>query len=63
MEYKHFDTMYTNHQPLVNTIGKLHQQAQVLLEEADILTGRDFILQQEIETHVSEITRIMQETA
>ena len=44
LEYKHFDTMYTNHQSLVNTIRKLHQQAQMLLEEADILTRRDFIL-------------------
>ena len=44
LEYKHFNTMYTNHQSLVNTIRKLHQQAQALLEEADILTGRDFML-------------------
>ena len=57
LEYKHFDTMYTNHRSLVNTIRKLHQQAQLLLEEADILTGRDFILQQEIKTHVSKITK------
>ena len=57
LEYKHFDTMYMNHQSLVNTIKKLHQQAQALLEEADILTGRDFMLRQEIETHVSKITR------
>ena len=57
LEYKHFDTMYTNHQSLVNTIRKLRQQAQALLEEADILTRRDFMLQQEIETHVSKITR------
>ena len=49
--------MYTNHQSLVNTIRKLCQQAQLLLEEADILTGRDFILRQEIETHVSKITK------
>ena len=49
--------MYTNHRSLVNTMRKLHQQAQALLEEADILTGRDFILQQEIKTHVSKITR------
>ena len=27
LEYKHFDTMYTNHWSLVNTIRKLHQQA------------------------------------
>ena len=57
LEYKHFDTMYTNHQSLVNTIKKLRQQAQALLEEADILTGRDFMLRQEIKTHVSKITR------
>ena len=57
LEYKHFDTMYTNHQSLVNTIKKLCQQAQTLLEEADILTGRDFMLCQEIKTHVSKITR------
>ena len=57
MEYKYFDTMYTNHQSLVNTIQKICQQAQQLLEEADILTGRDYILQQEIESHVSKITR------
>ena len=44
LEYKHFDTMYTNHQSLSNTIRKLRQQAQALLEEADILTGRDVIL-------------------
>ena len=56
LEYKHFNTMYTNHQSLVNTIRKLCQQAQLLLE-ADILTGRDFILQQEIKTHVSKITK------
>ena len=56
-EYKHFDTIYTNHQSLVNTIWKLWQQAQQLLEEANILTGRDFILQQEIETHMSKITK------
>ena len=37
LEYKHFDTMYTNHQSLSNTIRKLRQQAQALLEEADIL--------------------------
>ena len=49
--------MYTNHRSLVNTIKKLHQQAQALLEEADILTGRDFMLRQEIETHVSHITK------
>ena len=49
--------MYTNHRSLSNTIRKLHQQAQALLEEADILTGRDFILRQEIETHVSHITK------
>ena len=57
MEYKYFDTMYTNHRSLVNTIWKIHQQAQQLLEEADILTGRDYILQQEIKSHVSKITR------
>ena len=57
LEYKHFDTMYTNHRSLVNTIKKLRQQAQALLEEADILTGRDFMLRQEIETHVSHITK------
>ena len=57
LEYKHFNTMYTNHRSLVNTIRKLHQQAQALLEEADILTGRDFMLQQEVKTHVSKITR------
>ena len=33
LEYKHFDTMYTNHQSLVNTIRKLCQQAQALLEK------------------------------
>ena len=49
--------MYMNHQSLVNTIKKLHQQAQTLLEEADILTGRDFMLCREIKTHVSKITR------
>ena len=49
--------MYTNHRSLSNTIRKLRQQAQALLEEADILTGRDFILRQEIETHVSHITK------
>ena len=49
--------MYTNHRSLVNTIRKLRQRAQALLEEADILTGRDFMLRQEIETHVSKITR------
>ena len=57
LEYKHFDTMYTNHRSLVNTIGKLRKQAQMLLEEADILTGRDFMLRQEIETHMSKITK------
>ena len=57
LEYKHFNTMYTNHRSLVNMIRKLHQQAQLLLEEANILTGRDFILQQEIKTHVSKITK------
>ena len=57
MEYKYFNTMYTNHQSLVNTIQKLHQQAQQLLEEANILTGRDYILQQEIKMHISRITR------
>ena len=57
LEYKHFNTMYTNHQSLVNTIGKLCKQAQMLLEEADILTGRDFMLRQEIETLVSKITK------
>ena len=57
LEYKHFDTMYTNHRSLANTIKKLRQQAQALLEEADILTGRDFMLRQEIETHVSHITK------
>ena len=57
LKYKHFDTMYTNHQSLVNTIGKLHKQAQMLLEEADILTGRDFMLRQEIESHVSKISK------
>ena len=49
--------MYTNHRSLVNTIRKLCQQAQALLEEADILTERDFILRQEIKTHISKITR------
>ena len=44
LEYKHFDTLYTNHRSIVNTIRKLRQQAQALLEEADILTGRDFML-------------------
>ena len=57
LEYKHFNTMYTNHWSLVNTIRKLCQQAQALLEEADILTGRDFILQQEIKTHMAKITK------
>ena len=57
LEYKHFDTMCTNHRSLVNTIRKLQQQAQMLLEEANILTRRDFILRQEIETHVSKITK------
>ena len=57
LEYKHFDTMYMNHRSLVNTIKKLRQQAQTLLEEADILTRRDFMLCQEIETHISKITR------
>ena len=49
--------MYTNHRSLSNTIRKLRQQAQALLEEADILMGRDFILQQEIKTHISHITK------
>ena len=49
--------MYTNHRSLVNTIKKFCQQAQALLEEPNILTGRDFMLRQEIETHVSKITR------
>ena len=44
LEYKHFNTMYTNHRSLSNTIRKLRQQAQALLEEANILMGRDFIL-------------------
>ena len=57
LEYKHFNTMYTNHWSLVNTTRKLCQQAQALLEEANILTGRDFMLWQEIETHVSKITK------
>ena len=57
LEYKHFDTMCANHRSLVNTIRKLHQQAQALLEEANILTRRDFMLRQEIETHISKITR------
>ena len=57
LEYKHFDTMYTNHWSLVNTIKKLCQQAQTLLEEANLLNGRDFMLCQEIKTHVSKITR------
>ena len=57
LEYKHFDTMYTNHRSLVNTIGKLHKQAQMLLEEADILTGRDFMLRQEIKSHISKISK------
>ena len=57
LEYKHFDTMYTNHRSLVNTIGKLRKQAQMLLEEADILTGRDFMLRQKIETQMSKITK------
>ena len=57
LEYKYFDTMYTNYQSLVNTIRKLCQQAQALLEEAEILTRRDFMLRQEIKTHVSKITR------
>ena len=48
--------MYTNHQSLVNTIWKPCQQAQQSLEEANISTGRDFILQQEIETQVLNIT-------
>ena len=55
LEHKHFDTMYTNHWSLVNTIWKLCQQAQQLLEEANILTGRDFTLHQE--THISKITQ------
>ena len=50
--------MYTNHQSLVNTIRKLCQQAQLLSEEADILTARDFISWQEIKTHVSRITKV-----
>ena len=57
LEYKHFDTMYMNHRSLVNTIRKLCQQAQTLLEEANILTRRDFMLRQEIKTHISKITR------
>ena len=57
LEYKHFNTMYTNHRSLVNTIWELHQQAQRPPEKANICTGRDFILQQEIETHVSRITK------
>ena len=57
LEYEHFDTMYTNYQSLVNMIPKLCQQVQQLLEEADILTGRDLILWQEIETHVLKITQ------
>ena len=55
LEYKHFDTMYTNHWSLVNTIWDLWQQAQQPLEEVNILQGRDYILWQEIETHVSKI--------
>ena len=50
--------------PCISTINpwsmqyeKLHQQAQQLLEEANILTGRDFILQQEIKTHMLKITQ------
>ena len=31
LEYKHFNTICTNHQSLVNTIRKLCQQAQLLL--------------------------------
>ena len=57
LKHKHFNMMYTNHWSLFNTMRKLCQQAQALLKEANILTGRDFMLQQGIETHVSKITR------
>ena len=57
LEFKYFDTMYCDHRSLTDTIRKVRAEAQKLLEVANDLQGRDFILRGEIERHVATVTR------
>ena len=57
LDFKYFDTMYTNYRLLTQSICHIREQAQKLLDEADTLQGRDFVMREEINKHVKRITR------
>ena len=57
MDFRYFDTLYTEHRSLNNTAKRLRQQAQQLLAEADRLTTRDVKIREQVERHVKIITR------
>jgi len=57
LEFKCFDIMYKQHRLTTDVIAKLRQQAQLLLEEANALQGRDYMQRKEIENHIRKITR------
>ena len=57
MDFRYFDTLYTEHRSLSTTAKRLRQQAQQLLAEADRLTTRDIKIREQVERHVRIITR------
>ena len=57
LDFKHFDMMYMSHRSHTQTILALRNQAQSLLEEANKIQDRDYLIRHEIEDHVKRITR------
>jgi hypothetical protein len=57
LDYKIFDTLYMTHQHNSHTVKKLHEQAMVLLEEANRINEQDMLVQHKIESHVQTITQ------
>jgi hypothetical protein len=55
LEYKYFDNLYTYHRGTSGTIRNLRQQAEKLLEEADLLSRRHYARRRELEEFVSNL--------
>ena len=57
LEFKYFDTLYTEHRHTTETIQNLRKKAQELLEEAHRLQAHDNTQRRELQHHANTITR------
>ena len=55
IEFKYFNALYLNHRHSTETIKKLRDQAQSLLEEANRIQGRNRVVKQEIRQFTTDL--------